>query len=207
MRRWRLGMIGLSVALAVLVAGGLVAGSAWRAREVQRLVELLGPHDHTTVAEIGAGRGWLTVAVAQRLGPSSRMYSTELDPRRVNDIRRAVANARLTNVTVLQAGERVTNLPANCCEAIFMRRVYHHLSDPSAILASLHGALKPGGRLIIIEFTRTGLLGQVTGMGIDPPDLVAAVTGAPFELVETGAWPGWSHYVAVFKKKELGARP
>ena len=65
----------------------------------------------------------------------------------LDDIRQAASEAGSGNVTVLQAGERATNLPAACCDAIFMRRVYHHLSEPSPIVASIHEALRPGGRL------------------------------------------------------------
>lgn len=84
-----------------------------------------------------------------------------------------------------------------------MRRVYHYLSEPSAILASIHEALKPGGRLVIIEFRHAGLVGRVTRMGIDPDGLIDAVTAAGFELMASEPWPGWDHYVAAFEKSPL----
>lgn len=199
MTRSRALALGFALLAALLIAGGsLLAARASRSREVERLAALLPLREGITVAEIGAGRGWLTVEIARRLGPSGRVYSTELDPARLDDIRQAVAEAGLTNVTVLEAAEQATNLPPGCCEAIFMRRVYHHLRYPRSILASLRVALKPGGRLVIIEFRRSGLLGRVTGMGIDPPDLLAAVTSAGFRSAMTTEWPGWDHYVTVF---------
>lgn len=79
-------------------------------------------------------------------------------------------------MTVLEAGERATHLPPECCDAIFMRRVYHHLTAPSAILTSIHEALRPGGRLVIIDFRPDGLLGMVTRMGVDRADVVRAAT-------------------------------
>ena len=72
-----------------------------------------------------------------------------------------------------------------------MRRVYHHLSEPPAILTSIHEALKPGGRLIIIEFRRAGVVGSVTRMGIDRAELTEAVTAAGFDVGITREWPGW----------------
>ena len=128
-----------------------------------------------TVAEIGAGSGWLTVEVAQRVGPPGRVYATELTAARLDEIRQAAGEAGLRNVTVLEAGARATNLSAACCDAIFMRRVYHHLSDPSPILTSVHDALRSGGRLVIIEFRPDGLVGRVTRMGVDPAALIEAV--------------------------------
>jgi precorrin-6B methylase 2 len=177
-----------------------------RQTEVNRLVELLSLREGMTVAEIGAGSGWLSVEVAQRVGPSGRVYSTELSTADLDDIRQAANEAGSGNVTVLQAGERATNLPAACCDAIFMRRVYHHLSEPSPIVASIHEALRPGGRLVIIEFRSDGLLGKVTRMGFDRSALIDAVTAGGFNVLSSDEWPGWDHYVAVFEKPAAGQR-
>jgi ubiquinone/menaquinone biosynthesis C-methylase UbiE len=195
----------LAVALlAVLIVTILWSANRSRRAEVNRLVELLSLREGMTVGEIGAGSGWLTVEVAQRVGPSGRVYSTELSAARLDDIRQAASEAGLGNVTVLQAGDRATNLPAACCDAIFMRRVYHHLSEPSPIVASIHAALGPGGRLAIIEFRSDGLLGKVTRMGFDRAALIDAVTAGGFKVLSTDEWPGWDHYVAVFEKSAAG---
>lgn len=198
-RRRRLVLLGV-VALAV----AFVTVPRWtdrsRRAEVTRLVELLALREGMHVGEVGAGRGWLTVEIARHVGPSGQVYANELSEARLSDIRRAAGDAGLGNVTVLAAGERTTNLPATCCDAVFMRRVYHHLTDATAILASIHGALRPGGRLAIIEFSRDGLVGTVTRMGIDRAALIDAVTASGFTLVAADEWPVWEHYVAVFEK-------
>lgn len=191
--------------LAVLVATMLRSANRSRQAEVNRLAELLSLREGMTVAEIGAGNGWLTVEVAQRVGPSGRVYTTELSAARLDDIRQAARDAGLSNVTVLQAGERSTNLPTACCDAIFMRRVYHHLSDPTPISASLYEALRSGGRLVIIEFKPDGLVGTVTRMGVDRGALVEAVTASGFDVVTVEEWPGWDHYVAVFERSASAA--
>jgi precorrin-6B methylase 2 len=157
---------------AVVVLAGSTAAMRWSANrsrraEVTRLAERLSLHEGMTVAEIGAGTGWLTVEVAQRVGPSGRVYSTELTAPRLDAIRHAAREAGVSNVTVLEAGDRTTNLSASCCDAIFMRRVYHHLSDAPAVTASLRKALKAGGRLAIIEFRQDGILGRVFRMGTE----------------------------------------
>ena len=193
------------VLLAVLMATMLRSADRSRRAEVNRLAELLSLREGMTVAEIGAGSGWLTVEVAQRVGPSGRVYSTELTAVRLDEIRQAAGEAGLRNVTVLEAGARATNLSAACCDAIFMRRVYHHLSDPSPILTSIHEALRSGGRLVIIEFRPDGLVGRVTRMGVDRAALIEAVTAVGFEVVTTEEWPRWDHYVAVFEKSAAAA--
>ena len=186
------------VVVAVVAVARGVGGD--RAVEVARLVELLELEPGNTVAEIGAGSGWLTVEVAQRVGPNGHIFSTELSHRRRAAIEEAVEDASLGNVTVIAAAEDDASLPANCCDGVFMRRVYHHLSDAAAIDRSLYAALKPGGTLAIIDFTPDGWMGRVSGMGIAPERLVDEVTSAGFEHLETADWPGAYHYVAVFER-------
>jgi len=122
------------------------------ASDAARLVTALGLHPGQTIADIGAGRGELVVALAREVGASGRVYATELDSDRLRDIREAAKEAGLQNVDVLEAHATRTNLPERCCDALVMRRVYHHIDDPTRMNASLLQALKPGGMLAIIDF-------------------------------------------------------
>jgi precorrin-6B methylase 2 len=79
--------------------------------DATRLVTALKLHAGQTVADIGAGHGELTVALAREVGPSGRVYATELDQDRLRDIRKATDAARLQNVSVLEAHATRTNLP------------------------------------------------------------------------------------------------
>ena len=130
----------------VLVAAVLMLARGDGEAEVDTLARLLDLRPGDTVADVGAGNGWLSIEVATLVGEAGRVFATELSARRRDDIREAVAAAGLDNVTVVEAGERETNLAPACCEAIFLRRVYHHLTDTAAFNASLHASLKPGGR-------------------------------------------------------------
>ena len=191
--------------LAAVAATAFVLAQRSRRAEVNRLAELLSLREGVTVADIGAGSGWLTVEVARRVGRSGRVYSTEISADRLEDIRQAAAAAGLSNVIVLEAGERATGLPSECCDAIFMRRVYHHLTAPSDILTSIHETLRPGGRLIVIDFRPDRLAGTVTRMGVDRDEVIRAGTTSGFEVITADEWPGWDHYVVVFEKS-LGSR-
>lgn len=193
-----LGVAAFAIVLVVALVAITLRGPS--DREANLLADALDITVGMTVGEIGAGAGWLTVAMARRVGPSGRVYSTELEDRQLDEIRAAVRDAGASNVTVLEAAEQSTNLPPGCCDAIFMRRVYHHLWDPAAIVADIERALKPMGRLAIIEFGSGGVIGAVTREGIDSDDLVAQVTGAGLERVAVDDWPGLGHYVAVFRK-------
>jgi len=196
--RWVIALAGLAVA--VLGVSALLLTSEDRGAEAERLAALLELRPGMNIAEIGAGTGWLTVEMAERIGPSGQAYSTELSAERRDDIKETAAAARVDNVEIVEAGEATTNLPPGCCDAIFMRRVYHHLSNAPAINASLYEALRPGGRLVIIDFEAQGFLGVVTHMGIAQADLISQVTAAGFELVQIENWPAWNHYAASFRK-------
>lgn len=172
--------------------------------EVERLARVLDIEPGDTVADVGAGDGWLSIEIANRVSESGHVFATELSADRREDIRAAVAAAGLDNVTVVEAGERETNLAPECCDAIFLRRVYHHLTDTAAMNASFHASLKPGGRLAVIELEFEGLLRPFRGSEhwIDDAQVVAEVTAAGLTHVETFDWPLGAHYAAVFRKPQ-----
>ena len=122
------------------------------ALDAERLTKALELTRGQTVADIGAGAGELTVKLARVVGPTGRLYSTELEPDRIRAIRRAASSARLKNVTVLEAHATRTNLDDQCCDALVMRLVYHHIKNPVLMNQSLYRSLKSGGRLAIIDF-------------------------------------------------------
>ena len=132
----------------------LVIG-AWsqdEAGDARRVIEALGLDTGSVLAEIGAGDGALTVALARHVGAGGRVYTTELGADRLASLRAAVDAAGLPQAEVVEARPAATNLPDACCDAIVMRDVYHHFADPAAMNASLLASLRPGGRLAILDF-------------------------------------------------------
>jgi ubiquinone/menaquinone biosynthesis C-methylase UbiE len=126
------------------------------AADAKRLIAALHVHQGSVVAEIGAGSGELTVALAREVGQDGHIYSNELNASRRAEIARAVQAAQLANVTVVEGAPADANLPNECCDAIFMRSVYHHFADPAAMNGSLFRATKPGGYIAVIDFTPPG---------------------------------------------------
>ena len=136
--------------------------------EVTRLVQVLDLRQGSVVADVGAGSGEVTVEIARQLGSESRVYSTDINQDRLSEIRAAAAKNGLSNVTVLEGDPNRTNLPDGCCDALFVRNVYHHFADPPAMNASVLRALKPGGRFAVMDFPPDGPVRDV------PPDKRAA---------------------------------
>lgn len=201
----------LAIALALCAFG--VSGCVGQDRsqeEAGLLASFLHWHLGSVVAEIGAGNGELTVLAAQHVGPSGKVYTSELDPRALAHLQELAAKDK--NITATRAAEADTNLPAGCCDSIFMRLVYHHLTKPAEIDTSLFRSLKPGGRLAIIDenprkgsVLPEGVPKNRGGHGVPQDILVSELAAAGFK-VETvqNSWPGrdafHQMYCVVFRK-------
>jgi ubiquinone/menaquinone biosynthesis C-methylase UbiE len=118
-----------------------------------RILEALDARRDLTVCEIGAGNGELTLEAARLVGPSGHIYTSEIGDDRVRSLRERVATSRLAQITVVTGDPVQTNFPPAACDALFMRNVYHHFADPAAMNASIAAALKPGGRVAVVDFT------------------------------------------------------
>ena len=118
----------------------------------EKIFDALGVREGISVCEIGAGDGSLSIAAARLVGPSGRVYTSELGERRVTDLRERIAKSSLAQITVVAGDAARTNFPDEACDAVFMRNVYHHFADPAVMNASIAAALKPSGRLAVVDF-------------------------------------------------------
>jgi SAM-dependent methyltransferase len=208
-----------AIILLALVVG--VGCSGWRGfgfrasgPEMPRLRQALALKPGMSVADVGAGRGELTVALAAEVGPGGQIFATDIETQALEQIRARVAATALRNVTVVQAHARDTGLPTHCCDAVVLRRVYHHLNDPWATNGDLLRALRPGGVLAIIDFPPefswlwpwppNGVPQSRGGHGIAAQLVIDEVTASGFQLVQViEDWPGrgpFTSYCVVFRK-------
>lgn len=198
----------------ILAALMLLASPALAQSEGERLAELLALRSSMTVAEIGAGSGELAVELARRVGPGGRVYATELEAEQRDEIRAAAAQAGLANLEVVEAQVAATGLPSACCAAVFMRHVYHHLTEPAALDRDLLRALEPGALLVVIDFPPTwylrfftpeGVGEERSRHGIEPALALEELVAAGFErvaLIEDWdeRWLGPDSYALVVRK-------
>lgn len=180
--------------------------------EVPRLVELLELKPGMAVADVGAGFGAWTVAFGKWTGPSGRVFATDIGEKQLAFLRAYTKKEGLTNVTVLAGAPASTNLPANCCDAILIRDAYHHLTQPQDILTSMASALKPGGRLAVIDFpprpnseVPAGVPANRRGHGVPPDVVVQEANAAGFTTVSMNQqWSAESQpndlFLLVFRK-------
>src|SRR5262245_51235031 len=147
-----------SVAIAASVAGVVawrfaffILPFAWTG-ESDRLAELLRVRPGATVADIGAGDGSMAVEIARLVGRNGVVYATELSVEQRGAIARRVSTEALSQVRVVEGAADATQLPADCCDAIYLRAVTHHLSDRAHFASEIRKAVRPGGRVVVIDF-------------------------------------------------------
>lgn len=179
-------------------------GAAWltraeREREEQpeRMLDMLGLRPGQTVADIGAGVGFHTVRLAKRVGPTGKVYATEMQREMIASIDAAVSAAGVHNVTTVLTDGTTTGLPAGAIDVALMVDVYHEIAAPEAFLAALAPAFAPGGRLVLVEFR---------GEDPDVPireehkmtaeQVVRELAGAGYALVERQEGLPWQHFLA-----------
>src|SRR5579884_3950813 len=95
-------------------------------REAARLSQLMNWQPGQVIAEIGAGEGEMSFYAASKVGPNGKVYTTELDDKKLAHLKQEVKERKLQNIEVVKADPIATDLPDDCCNDIFMRRVYHH---------------------------------------------------------------------------------
>jgi ubiquinone/menaquinone biosynthesis C-methylase UbiE len=205
MSKKKLLLVGLACALTAVLAAG-VRGDA--AEEVKRLADLMGWKAGTVAADIGAGDGKYSFAAVELVGASGKVFATEIDAKKLEELRSEVARRKLANVIVVESKEADTNLPAGCCDMIFLRRVYHHLTKPAEFDASLVRSLKTGGRLAIIDFGPRAGLEPVEGVpsnrgghGIPQKIAIEELRAAGLQVEKiVNDWPEDSYCVLFVKR-------
>ena len=189
----------LVTALITLFVTAAVA--AWQRQQTgsvatERIFEVLEVREGQTICEMGAGDGELSVAAAKRVGTSGRVYTSELGDDRVKALRKKAESSGLAHITVVEGKPTATNFPDAACDALFMRNVYHHFEDPAAMNLSIAAAVKPGGKVAVVDFTPPGKEAERPsdrdndGMhGISAETLATELKAAGFEQVasEQGA--------------------
>jgi len=108
--------------------------------------------DGSTVADIGAGAGWFTIRLAQRVGPKGHVYAQDLQRLMLDAIKRRVQREGLENVTTVQAHGNDPNLPAKTLDAILMVDAYQEVENRVDYLRNLANALKPTGLIGIVNW-------------------------------------------------------
>lgn len=134
-------------------------GAQWlerqgRAREErpELLLRELALAPGMTVADIGAGTGYYTWQLAKKVGPGGRVYAVDVQPEMIGMLDSQMAMRGVRNVVSVLGSDTSVKLPRASVDLAIMVDVYHELAYPAEVLDSIVGALKPGGRVVFVEY-------------------------------------------------------
>jgi ubiquinone/menaquinone biosynthesis C-methylase UbiE len=138
-----------------------VGGAGWLERPEReteeaptKAIDALGLTPGMVVADIGAGSGYYASRMAKKVGPSGKVYATDIQPGMLELLNRRVASEGLTNVTTVLGAMDDPRLPPASIDLAIMVDVYHELQQPQVFVQRLKETFKPGGRLVLVEFRK-----------------------------------------------------
>lgn len=166
-----------------------------------RMLAALHLRPGMVVADIGAGVGYHTLRLSAIVGPEGRVYATDLQPEMLAMLRKSAAERGAANVVTVLSGDTATGLPKGVIDLALMVDVYHELGQPERFLEALKEALKPGGRLVLVEFR-----GEDPDVPIKEEHKMTAeqaireLDAAGFSLIEREESLPWQH-ILIFVQK------
>jgi SAM-dependent methyltransferase len=136
-----------------------MGGAAWLVRP-ERIAEenpegaldAMNIRPGMVIADLGSGVGYMTLRMAKRVGPTGKIYGVDLQPGMLAELQRNAREAGITNIVPILGEPADPKLPAGQIDMVLMTDVYHEISEPQAMLRKLRQALKPDGRLVLLEY-------------------------------------------------------
>lgn len=168
---------------------------------VQRQEEILAACElrpGMTVADVGAGTGFFTRLMARRVGPTGKVFAVEVNRAYLEHISDTCRQQELANVHPVLGTQETTNLPRQSVDVVFLCDTYHHFEDSEASLASIFEALRPGGRVVLVDFYKRGKM--ASHVRVDKDGAVAEFAAAGFTLRDAQDL-GTTQYLARFEKR------
>jgi ubiquinone/menaquinone biosynthesis C-methylase UbiE len=139
------------------------------------------------VADVGAGTGLFTLMFAQAVKPGGRIYAVDISQAFIEHIRQSAKARGLDNVTAVLTDGTETNLPDASVDLVYMSDTYHHFEHPGETLQSIRKALRPGGRMVVIDFERIpGVTSpqRIQHVRADKQTAIREIEAAGFRLIE-----------------------
>jgi ubiquinone/menaquinone biosynthesis C-methylase UbiE len=148
----------------------------------------LGIAEGSIVADLGAGGGWFTIRLARRVGPNGRVYAQDIQPEMIGAIKRRVEREELKNVRFVLGTPLDPQLP-DPVDVVLIVDAYHEMEQPQTLLRNVRKSLKPGGRVGIVEFTKTGHgPGPTMEERVEPERVIRDAEAAGLRLESRGSF-------------------
>lgn len=170
--------------------------------EATTVMDLAGITPGMTVADIGAGNGYYTVRLAERVGTRGRVLAQDIDDSALKRLGTRVERERLDNVSIKPGDIDDPRLPENSFDRIFLVHMYHEVTEPYAFIWRLRPALKPGGQVIVVDVDR-----PTNRHGMPPKLLFCEFEAVGYKLVEFIEKPDIAGYFARFEATGSAVAP
>jgi ubiquinone/menaquinone biosynthesis C-methylase UbiE len=135
------------------------AGADWLVRPEResdehpdQALDAIGVKRGSTVADIGAGVGYFTWRLAARVGPAGTVYGEDIQQKMLEMLAKNMADRHVTNVRPVLGAVDDPKLPKDSLDLVLLVDVYHEFSEPEKMLDGIRDALKPGGRIVFLEY-------------------------------------------------------
>ena len=147
--------------------------------QINRVMDLLAIQPGKSVADIGAGSGWFTVRAARRVGSAGTVYAVDINPDATKYIEQRAKKEKLGNVKAILSTPDDPEVPAKSVDAVLLLKTYHEVAHPLELLQHLHGSLRPGAKMGVIDRNGNG-----EDHGIAKEVVIREAGEAGFRLVE-----------------------
>ena len=162
------------------------------------VLRVLAPRRGQVVCDIGAGPGYFTFPVARAVGDAGHVYAVDVEPRILEALRKRLRKSRLRNVTPVLALEDDPLVPTASCDLILVVDTYHHFPDGPAYLRRLARSLRPGGRLVNIDFHKRELpVGPPPEHKLTREEFLAQADAAGLALVEEHTFLPYQYFLVL----------
>ncbi len=157
-----------------------------RLRDPDAVVAVLGLLPGMVVADLGPGYGHFTLPMARAVEPDGRLYALDASRDTLQELRQEADERGITTLTVVEVPRDRLEVPERV-DLLFVSATYHHLPDPTSYFAAARAYLRPGGRLVILEARREGVLARWRGdHATSPRQIVSEMGTAGYRLTGTG---------------------
>ncbi len=186
------------------VASGLADPARDEKQKPGELMRAMGLQPGMTVADIGTGIGYMLPFLSRRVGAEGKVIAEDIFDDFLASAKQRAENLKLANVTFVKGTETDPKLPANSVDIVLALDVYHHFDYPEKMLAAIHKALKPEGKLVIVEYYKRqeAMAGgrALTHIRLDMPDVIKEIEANHFHLIAEKEHVPDSQYLLVLRK-------
>lgn len=187
---------------------GVASGLADPARDAKQkpgeLIRAMGLQPGMTVADVGTGIGYMLPFLSRRVGAGGHVIAEDIFDDFLAAAKQHAEKQKLANVTFVQGTETDPNLPEAGLDIVLALDVYHHFDYPEKMLAAIHNSLKPGGKLVVVEYYKRqeAMPGgrALTHIRLDMPDMIKEIEANHFHLLAEKEHVPDSQYLLILRK-------